>query len=227
MSGSNIVVLTGFEAFAGFQVNPSWEAAKMLDGREMDSYKIRSFQIPLRFKLIRPTIINIIETQKPVAIISVGQSYRALISLERVATNCADLTESTVLYNCGARPRDEILEPNAPAAYFTTLPIRRILDELLRKGVPAEISYTAGTFGCNQLFFHTLHKIRAEGLATLAGFIHVPCLPSQAAQLQEVEKRRIPSMSLEVMTNAVEISVRTTLESLRESLFEKTKRWDS
>ena len=209
-----IVVLTGFEPFADFQVNPSWETAKTFDDKKIGSFKVKSFRIPLAYEEIKPKIARIIDTQKPVAIISLGQSYRPLISLEKVAINFADLTESSILYNCGTRPKDEILEPNAPAAYFTTLPIRKILNKLRQNNIPAEISCTAGTFGCNQIFFHTMHKICSDRLNIHAGFIHVPCLPSQAAQLQRAKKGRIPSMNLETITRALEIAIKTTIENL-------------
>jgi pyroglutamyl-peptidase len=212
---NQLVVLTGFEPFADFQVNPSWEAAKTFEGEEIGSFKVKSFRLPLSYKEIKPRITRIIVTQKPAVMISLGQSYRPLISLEKVAINFADLTESTVLYNCGAHPKDEILETNAPAAYFTTLPIRKILSKLRQNSIPAEISYTAGAFGCNQIFFHTMHKVRNNKFDLRAGFIHVPCLPSQAAQLQKARKGKIPSMNLDTTTKAVEIAVKTTLENLQ------------
>lgn len=212
---NRLVVLTGFEPFADFKVNPSWEAAKTFDHKEIDSFKVKSFQIPLTYKEIKPTITRIMDTQKPAVIINLGQSYRALISLEKVAINFADLTESSILYNCGTRPKDQTLEPNAPTAYFTTLPIRKILNKLRQNNIPAEISYTAGTFGCNQIFYHTMHKIHKDRLDIKAGFIHVPSLPTQAAQLQKTRKKVIPSMNLDTTTKAVEITIRTTLKNIQ------------
>ena len=212
---SKLIALTGFEPFANFQVNSSWEAAKAFDGKDFGSFKVRSFQIPLAYKEIKPTITRITDSQKPAVIISLGQSYRSLISLEKIAINFADLIESTILYNCGARPRDETLEQKAPAAYFTTLPIRKILSKLRQNSIPAEISYTAGAFGCNQIFFHVMHKICSDRLDINAGFIHVPCLPSQAAQLQKARKGKIPSMDIDTTAKAVEMAIETTLENLQ------------
>ena len=211
---NRVIALTGFEAFANFQVNPSWEAARSFKGKKYDSYEVKSFKIPLIFKKIKPNIAEIIKTQRPAAIISLGQSYRTLISLEKVTINLVDLAESTVLYNCGARPRDKILEPNAPAAYFTTLPLLNILNRLRQTNIPAEISYTAGTFGCNQMFFHMMHELHCEKSKALAGFIHVPCLPEQVAQLQKAGKPKVPSMSLKVTIQALDAIVKATIESI-------------
>ena len=210
-----LVVLTGFESFADFTVNPSWETAKTFDDKEIDSFKVKSFQIPLAYREIKPTITRIIDTQKPAVVINMGQSYRPHISLEKAAINFADLTESTIIYNCGTRPKDQTLEPKAPAAYFTTLPIREILNKLRENNIPAEISYSAGTFGCNQLFYHTMHKIHKDRLDISAGFIHVPSLPSQAAQLQKARKGKIPSMNLDTTTRALEITIKTTLKNIK------------
>ena len=212
---NRLVVLTGFEPFVDFKVNPSWEAAKTFDDKEIDSCKVKSFQIPLKYEAIKPTITQIIDTQRPAVVINMGQSYRPLISLEKVAINFADLTESPILYNCGTRPKDQTLEPNAPTAYFTTLPIRRILNNLRQNNIPAEISHTAGTFGCNQIFYHTMHKIHKDRLDIKAGFIHIPSLPTQAAQLQKTKNRSIPSMNLDTTTKAVEITIKTTLKNIQ------------
>ena len=171
--------------------------------------------IPLKYREIKPIIEGIVRSQEPTALISLGQSYRPVVSLEKVAVNFADLTESNVLYNCGSRPKDEILEPEAPVAYFATLPIREILSKLRENSIPAEISYDAGTFGCNQLFFHLMHKIHVDGVDIPAGFIHVPCLPSQTVQQQETRRGSMPSMELERIIKAVGIAVRVTAKNAK------------
>ncbi|MFX1495823.1 MAG: pyroglutamyl-peptidase I [Promethearchaeota archaeon] len=211
---NKIIVLTGFEPFGYFQVNPSWEAAKAFENRRIGSFNIKSFKIPLIYKEIKHAITKIIDAENPAIIISLGQSYRPVISLEKVALNYADLTDATVPYNCGTRPNDEILELNAPKAYFTKLPIRKILNKLQEQGIPAEISYTAGTFGCNQLFYTMMHKIQSEGPSTYAGFIHVPSLPSQAAKLQREKNLKIPSMNSETVIKAIEIAINVSIEGL-------------
>ncbi len=209
---SKKVVLTGFESFANFNVNPSWEAIKEFEGKSFGSFKIKTFKIPLRYSDIKNAIARIIDAEKPSIIIGFGQSYRSKISLEKVAVNVADLTEATVLYNCGTRPEDETLESNAPAAYFATLPLRKILDALHKANILGEISYSAGTFGCNQIFFHVLHKRAIENLDLQAGFVHLPVLPSQAIQLRKAGRCKIPSMSLETMVKAVKIIVEAIIE---------------
>ncbi|MCW4052146.1 MAG: pyroglutamyl-peptidase I [Candidatus Bathyarchaeota archaeon] len=214
MHTRKLVVLTGFEPFADFAVNPSWEAAKALDQKETSYYKIEAFQIPLKYREIKPSIESIIDRKLPTVLIGLGQSYRPVISLEKVALNFADLAKSNIIYNCGTIPKDEILDPSAPAAYFTNLPIRKILNRLRQNQIPAEISYSAGTFGCNQIFFHMMNKIAKNKLEIAAGFIHVPSLQSQAVQLQDNKKISLPSMNLHTLIKAAEIALETTMENM-------------
>ena len=213
-TSNRLVVLTGFEPFAGFKVNPSWEAVKRFEGKSLDAFKIKTFKVPLRYNEIKLIITGILDTEKPTAILSFGQSYRPTISLEKIAINLVDLSEASVSYNCGAHPKDEVLEPNSPAAHFTRLPLRRILEMLRKNSIPAEISYTTGTFGCNQIFYHLMEKIANDNLGIAAGFIHVPSLPIQTVQLQRKGKPQIPSMSLETTVKAVEIIVKATIADL-------------
>jgi len=214
MSSRKLVIVTGFEPFGNFTVNPSWEAARALNGREIKSSKIKSFNIPLEYREIKHKIESLIDKHEPSVLISLGQSPRPVISLEKVALNFADLTESHTPYNCGSQPFDELLEVSAPAAYFTNLPVRKILNRLRENKIPSEISYNAGTFGCNQIFYSTMNKIIKDKLKIIAGFIHVPSLPAQVAAIQKSKKTTIPSMDLHTIIRALEITIETTLENM-------------
>ena len=90
-----------------------------------------------------------------------------------------------------------------PAAYFSTLPLRPILAALSAEGIPAYVSYTAGTYLCNQTLYWTLHEISRRSPALRAGFIHVPLLPSIVA----AHGREEPSMDLPLMLRALETAL--------------------
>ena len=122
------ILLTGFEPFGGSHVNPSIEACKLLDGKEYNGYQVKVVEIPLRFNEIRPSIIKAVEETKPSAIICTGQAGSATtINLERVAINIAD---ARIAYNCGKKPTDEPIAADAPVAYFSTLPLRKMQESL-------------------------------------------------------------------------------------------------
>lgn len=192
-----VILLTGFEPFGGEKVNPSILACKKLEERMFNGFTVRVEEIPLRFAEIRWTLERHIKRHEPAEIISTGQGGGSWLNLERVAINVADTTK--VAYNCGDKPRDVMLVEGGPAAYFTGLPIRKLLDKLRVAGVPAEISSSAGAFGCNQIFYHLMDYVARERLNIPAGFIHVPKLPEQVLDKKE------PHMSLDLIARGLEV----------------------
>ncbi len=205
MANSKKILLTGFEPFGGSTVNPSISACRRLEGKRVDGFEIVVGEIPLRFHEIRSAIEEHIARLDPAAVICTGQSSRALISLERMAINVAD---ARIPYNCGTHPVDECLNGEGPAAYFSALPLREILKAVKEAGVPVGISNSAGTFGCNQIFYHLMDYRSRLGLEIPAGFIHVPCLPEQA-----INKAK-PSMSLNLIVEALEGAASTVASTL-------------
>ncbi|MCG3222034.1 MAG: pyroglutamyl-peptidase I [Candidatus Heimdallarchaeota archaeon] len=202
---SKAIILTGFEPFGKSEVNPSILACQAFDGENMGGYSIQSFKIPLIFNEIKEKIISLLE-KKPNAIICTGQSPRAMLSLERVAINIADVSRSA--YNCETKPTDEILEENGPAGYFTALPIRKLKENLEKNNIPCEISNSAGAFGCNQIFYHLMHYLAEKEVSIPAGFIHFPSLPEQ------VIGKNFPSMSLDTIKNGLRIILQTLIDEL-------------
>jgi len=200
-----IILLTGFEPFGGSHINPSIEACKPLDGREYNGYKVKVVEIPLRFDEVRPSLVKAIEDTKPSAVICTRQAGSSMIRLERVAINVAN---ARIAYNCGKQPVDEPIVDDGPVAYFSTLPLRQMLAAIEEEMVPVTISNSAGTFGCNHIFYDLMHHIEEEELGIPGGFIHVPSLPEQAM------KKQGPSMSLDLIVKALEMAVKVIAEDL-------------
>ena len=59
-------------------------------------------------------------------------------------------------------------------AYFTNLPVKAMVRNIKDHGIPAGISYTAGTFVCNDIMYRLLYLIEREFFCLKGGFIHVP-----------------------------------------------------
>ena len=136
--------------------------------------------MPTVFGLAGDTVWEAIARERPDAVLCVGQaSGRAALTPERAALN---LRDASIPDNAGNRPVDEPVVPGGPAAYFTTLPVREMAEAIRRAGLPAAISSSAGTFVCNDLLYTLLYRIEREGLPIRCGFLHVPCLPEQAAE---------------------------------------------
>ena len=199
------ILLTGFEPFEGSDVNPSIKACRRLAGRTFNGFEVMVEEIPLRFHEIRGLIEAHIEKHGPAAVVCTGQSGGPSISLERVAINIADARNS---YNCGHKPVDEALNEEGPAAYFSRLPLRDIEEALKEVKIPVVVSNSAGTYGCNQIFYHLIDYVTRRGIDIPAGFIHVPCLPEQV-----VDKRQ-PSMTVELTAKALELVLETLSKKL-------------
>ena len=138
--------------------------------------------------------------------------------LERVAVNAMDYDTPD---NAGYRARGEPCVAGGPAAYFATLPVAAIVAALVAEGIPAYGSNTAGTYLCNKALYRFLAALEQRDRAAPCGFVHLPYLPEQVADMiaemqaaRSVERQRrpeIPSMSLELMVEAVRLALEVTL----------------
>jgi len=201
------ILVTGFEPFRGDIANPSQEIAKAVDGRQVGDYAVRGAVLPVEHRAARRMVTATLRDPELVAVLHLGLAGgRARIALEQVAVNVMDYS---IPDTKGIRIAGEPCVMSGPAAYFSTLPNRAIQTALTAEGLPAYLSYTAGTYLCNQTLYWTLHEISRRGLPTRAGFAHVPFLPSMVAAHALEE----PSMDLGTMVRAVEIALRVIAES--------------
>ncbi|MBM7687692.1 pyroglutamyl-peptidase I [Enterococcus ureilyticus] len=170
------VLVTGFDPFGGDSVNPAYEAVKMIPD-EVAGAKIIKLEIPTVFKESGEVLEVAIKEHQPDIVICVGQAGgRSAVSFERVAIN---LAEARIPDNKGNQPIGAKLEEDGQTAYFTTLPIKAMMKNVQNHGLPAYISYTAGTFVCNDIMYRLLYMIDKEFPKIKGGFIHVPFEPTQ------------------------------------------------
>ena len=213
-------LITGFEPYAGGGINPAYEIMKKVSGKIIYNTPVVGYGLPVSRELMRSKMKDIIEQLNPVGIIGIGLwPGEPIIRIERIGTNIADYE---IPDNQGIRVRNERVSQNALSAYETTLPIHKIEAGLLSKGIPARLSSTAGTFLCNAYLFSIMEIIFSSGNIIPAGFIHVPYLPEQVAELlksiqsdmtTELHQRfDLASMDLHMMTNAIEFAIKTSLK---------------
>ena len=171
------LLITGFDPFGGASVNPAREAVMALPDVVGD-YALTKLEIPTVFGLAAETVLQTAEALCPDAILCVGQAGgRAAITPEVVAIN---LREASIPDNAGNQPKNMPVVENAPAAYFSTLPVRAMAEEVKAAGIPCSLSYSAGVFVCNDLLYTLLHHY--DGTDTRVGFVHIPYLPEQAGE---------------------------------------------
>ena len=195
------VLVTGFDPFGGATVNPSWQAAQALDGKQIAGHRIVAASVPTVFEQSLHVLRHLLALHRPQLVLCTGQAGgRAALSLERVAINVND---ARIADNALAQPVDTPVIPGGPSAYFSSLPIKAMLVALEAAGIRAEVSQTAGTFVCNHVFYGLMHELatRKELAAVRGGLIHVPWLPVQGQ----------PSMRLGEIVEGLEIALHCAL----------------
>lgn len=200
------ILVTGFEPFERDTVNPSWEVARALDGWVCEGAAVQAVQLPCVFGRAIEVLDDALAGCRPTLVVALGLAGTRLeITPERVAINVDD---ARIADNAGSQPIDQPVIAGAPAAYFSTLPIKAIVRDMRAAGVPASVSNTAGTFVCNHVFFALMHRLatRPELASARGGFVHLPCLPEQAARLAGV-----PSMALATQVEGLRTLLRTAL----------------
>jgi pyroglutamyl-peptidase len=195
------VLLTGFEPFDGDTLNPSWEVARALDGETLGDVRMVSVQLPCVFAQAPRALAQALHAHSPQAVLCLGQAEgRQEITPERVAIN---VMHARIADNAGDQPQELPVVADGPAAYFSTLPLTRVVQHLRAQGIPSSISNTAGTFVCNQVFYLLQHTWAQAGRC--GGFVHLPCLPEQVARRGSPA---YPSMSLTLQVQAIREIVR-------------------
>jgi len=208
------LLLTGFEPFGGEPVNPSWQVALALHDQVIAGARVQALCLPCSFGTALHTLREVLTATRPGLVLALGQAQgRCDFSIERVAINVDD---ARVADNAGAQPVDQPVVPGAPAAYFSTLPIKAVVAALRAAGLPASVSQTAGTYVCNHVFYGLMHALDDVNRASSAigdvngarpargGFMHLPLLPEQAAR-----HAGQPSLPLTTLVDGVRLALHT------------------
>ena len=199
------VLLTGFEPFGGESINPAQEAVRLVK-EEIAGAKVVKCYVPVVFGKAIETVYNAMKEEKPDIVICIGQAGgRFEITPERIAINCDD---ARIPDNEGNQPFDKKVFEDGPNAYFSSLPVKKIIENIKGKNIPASLSNSAGTYVCNHLMYGVLYHIEKEFPNTIGGFIHVPYLHEQV-----INKNGIASLSKEEIVEAIEIIIETSIVS--------------
>ncbi len=198
------IIVTGFDPFGGETINPSIECVKALP--EIEGVELIRLELPTVFKESAKRLNEVINDVKPDAVLSVGQAGgRPGITMERIAINVDD---ARIPDNISQQPIDEEIQVEGEAAYFSTLPIKRIVKAIREAGISAEVSNSAGTFVCNHIMYQALFAATKADKPFKAGFMHIPFIPEQTADK--------PSLPLEESTKALQIAIETIRDYLND-----------
>lgn len=195
------LLITAFEPFGGETVNASQKAVSALPDKIGD-WELYKLTVPVVFGKAAQKVIDFTKDCPVDAVLCIGQAAgRAAVTPEMIAVN---LRYARIPDNDGNCPQDEPVG-DGKEAFFSTMPIRRMAEAILADGLPAAVSYSAGAYVCNDIYYCLLSYF--EGTDVKVGFIHVPVTPAQgtpsSGPFLETEKT---AEALQAAINAIEIN---------------------
>jgi len=166
------VLITAFEPYERWQENASWLALVELTRDLPLEPRVVTRRYPVDFQKARQRLAEDLQGNYDFAL-HLGQAPGVgRLQLEAIGVNVGGTGEQ--------RPDHfQELEPSGPVAYRTDLPLSDWASQLRAAGIPAGVSYHAGTYLCNAVLYYSLHLAQAQGLKTRSMFIHLPLCPMQ------------------------------------------------
>ena len=193
------VLVTGFEPFGGEKVNPALEAIKGLPA-EIHGAEVRWLEVPTVFHKSAQVLEEEMDRYQPDFVLCIGQAGgRSSLTPERVAINQDD---ARIPDNEGNQPIDLPIRPDGAPAYFSSLPIKAMVQAIKKEGLPASVSNTAGTFVCNHLMYQALYLVEKKFPHVKAGFMHIPYMTEQG-----INKPNTASMNLADIVKGIEATI--------------------
>lgn len=196
-----LFLITGFSPFGGQERNPSWEAVSSLP-QEIRGVCIKKALLPVSYLGAREQVLELLNLYRPDLLLSVGQAGGiGCIKIEKAALN---VMSAKIPDNDGVLQTGEPIFPQGPAGYFSTLANPEIRAAVSSAGIPAEISYHAGTYVCNCVFYTGLHAAATCFPKLKAGFLHIPYMEGQ----------KVPPSTCSFPLEQLQNSVKTAVEFL-------------
>ncbi|KAL7403098.1 hypothetical protein ABVT39_024412 [Epinephelus coioides] len=167
MSGSDIVVVTGFGPFRQFLVNPSWTAAQGLKlvglGKGTDVY-IK--EVPVSYVKTQQIIAEMWQTLHPKFAVHLGVARgSSVIILEQTGKNSGYRDKDV----CGFCPESHCCVEGGPDKLDSVVNMRAVSKELQQAGADVVYSRDAGRYLCDFAYYCSLYYGQRR-----AAFIHVP-----------------------------------------------------
>ena len=195
------ILVTGFEpVYAKYNINPSWEAVKLLPD-QIDGAEILKLELPCRYASVGTVLEAALQRHQPDYLLSVGHAGRVNgLEVEWLGVNRDDCSLAD---NDGVVRKWTPICPDGADAYFTNLPAEAMVQAIREAGIPAYHSYTAGQYLCNHALYlgRYLGETRFPGLKS--GFIHVPLCLQQAMDGPATAQ----TMEIETMTKGLQAAI--------------------
>ena len=198
------VIVTGFEPFADFSVNPAQQLAERLHGAAIGGAEVFGMSLPVVFGEDARLLAKAVEDLRPDVVLSLGLNDEATcLNVERVALNLRRQVDGEEAQLGGAGQQIRIV-PDGPAAYFATIDVEEVVQGIIACGAPAQASSHAGNYLCNHIMYQALHLAASGGFPFAAGFVHVPQSQEQVVASGGANS---PSLPFETMVAGVTAAV--------------------
>ena len=160
------ILLTGFRPFNNEVINPAIELLQFYE----DCDNITNLALNVEYNLDAIKVIEEMKKCNPDIVILLGQAGgRKKVMVENIALN---IHHATIADNALNKLTHESIIENAPIAYQTNVDLITLLNKVDDEDF--DISYHAGTFVCNDLYYQVLYYIKINNLSTKCIFIHLP-----------------------------------------------------
>lgn len=172
------VLLTAFGPYDDWPDNASWRALVRLTAElpQLSArMQITTRRYPVEVEGMRRLLSLDLAAENQAAgydiALHLGQAPGATrIGLESIGLNVAPFSGNARPSGVAHAP----LVPGGPIAYQSSLPLAAWAKSLNDRGIPAHVSFHAGTYLCNATLYYSLHLAATRNLATRAAFIHLP-----------------------------------------------------
>ena len=179
------VLVTAFEPYGEWELNASWLALVELTSELPVFPRITTRLYPVDYDEVRRRIAKDLSDNYDY-VLHLGQSPgSSAIALESIAVNVSSQPGQTA-------SKFGTLVEDGPVAYQSAMPLASLAQGICDEGVPAHVSFHAGTYLCNAALYFTQHQIATKNLPTQATFVHLPLAMSQVVNAED-SKPALPS----------------------------------
>ena len=169
------VLITAFEPYDCWRANASWLTLVHLTQNLPNQPAVTTRLYPVDFAAVKERLADDLRANHDYAL-HLGQAPGSTrVQLESYAINVGGSSTQ-------APEEYRELVVGGPPAYRSVLPVAAWSEQLRSLGIPAQVSYHAGTYLCNATFYFSCYLAERMGLKTQSAFIHLPLDVSQTAQ---------------------------------------------
>lgn len=175
------IIVTGFDPFGEFSVNPSEIVAASMPGKIDLTDEIEERQAALSAFTLSTCCTESWDSleaelksraDRTIVLVMLGLAEpRGEIEMERVALNLRDYRFAD---NKGHQPPVEKIVEQAENALFSLIDLKSLKEKITEKGCPISVSNHAGTYVCNEIYFRSLLYQKENPHLSKTLFVHLP-----------------------------------------------------